>query len=309
MKKKTAVVVFGGVGGKCKKFLSRLDEKDRVIFRELYKKAENIMGWSGEESNENKSEDCSTEVICREWVVTYICDYMLFQKALQQGWQVSMMLGYSLGLNTTLVAAKSISFEDGVKLLLGVSKCVKSAVTGKKRGMGIIVGLCKNDVIQIIKEAKVENQVRIASENASECIVISGYYDEMIKCLEYVKEMGVLKVKDLEVPFSFHYGIYEKCMDYYMEIVENMHIEKAEYSIMSAYDQQLLTSPEQLKSELRRNVYDSMTWNKCVIKLEQMGDKTFLDISTDSFFRKVTKFESDEIEFVGYKKIIPLLRR
>ncbi|SET43264.1 Malonyl CoA-acyl carrier protein transacylase [[Clostridium] polysaccharolyticum] len=303
--KNNCVFAFGGVGGSVTKFEKKLSKEQKKKAKDCLERASKCaeMDLLGYWYNREFYSDL--DKYFAEWVLTYTYDCILFEEAMNKGYQPDLLMGYSLGLNTALVCGEVITYEDGVKILEGVKECARAGFVTEEREMGIIIGITKECLVKMIHKNHFEEKVAIGSQNSEEGFIVSGCKKEILTILEQAEQAGVLKARALEVPYSFHDGkINPEYMQKYFNNVSLLDMKNAKYPIMSVYSQNIMQDAKTLREELNLNVHSSMNWNTSIKKLENMGYSRYMDISLDYTLKKISEFEREGVEFLTYKNIL-----
>lgn len=303
--KANCIFAFGGVGGSVAKFEKKLSKEHKDRVKQYMDRASKFSDVDLTGYLNNRKLYNGLEMYFAEWVLTYTYDCILYEEAIKKGYCPELLMGYSLGLNTALVCGEVITYEEGVKILEGVKECAKAGFIEEEREMGIIIGITKGCLEEMIRMNNFEEKVAIASQNSIEGFIVSGHKKEILEILELAEHAGALKARALGVPYSFHDGkIQKKYMKRYFDIVSSLNIRPTKYPILSVYSQKIMRDESVLRDELNLNVYSSMNWSKSIKKLEDMGHRRYIDISTDYTLKKISEFEIENIEFITYKNIL-----
>lgn len=131
-------------------------------------------------------------------------------KALTLGdaFQPDMVAGHSLGEFSALVANKTMSFEDGLKLVYQRAMAMQKACELEPSTMAAVLGLDDAKVEEIC--ASVTDGVVVpANYNCPGQLVISGGVDAVNKACELLKAAGAKRALVLQVGGAFHSPLME----------------------------------------------------------------------------------------------------
>lgn len=298
------VFAFGGIDGGRNALYSVLDQVHLERLYEYCDEAKKITGLDIRKQIEHKVTEDSLDVKFMDWCVTYILDCILFKMYIEKGNKPDMLLGYSLGLNTALYCAGCIEFKDGITILQGIRDCVETSYKLGNKAMGIMIGITKENVQQIITDAGYSEHVRIGSYNSEFCNVVTGDKAMIEELLIVAKEQGCLRTRLLDVPFTFHFGELTEDIEKYLAKISSIQIKQPKVPIFSVYSKEILTSTEQAKKELEINVYSTIQWKDSIDKLEKLGYKRFWDVSADATVRKISVLTDEDAKFYTYKSIL-----
>ena len=114
----------------------------------------------------------------------------------------SMVAGHSLGEFSALVINKSISFEDGLKLVSIRANAMQKACENNPGTMAAVLGLEDKLVENVCNEVK--GTVVAANFNCPGQLVISGELSAIELACEKLKEIGARRALVLPVGGAFH---------------------------------------------------------------------------------------------------------
>jgi [acyl-carrier-protein] S-malonyltransferase len=118
-----------------------------------------------------------------------------------------MVAGHSLGEFSALVANKTLSFEDGLKLVAKRAAAMQSACEVEPSTMAAIIGLEDEVVEKICKDIK--EIVVPANYNSPGQLVISGSIKGVEQAIEKCNEAGAKRALMLKVGGAFHSPLME----------------------------------------------------------------------------------------------------
>ncbi|NLM53228.1 MAG: ACP S-malonyltransferase, partial [Firmicutes bacterium] len=107
--------------------------------------------------------------------------------------------GLSLGEYSALIAAGAFNFAEALPLVQKRGKLMQEAVPAGAGGMAAILGLPRETVAVVCKEASAVGIVEPANYNAPGQIVISGELPAVRKACELAKKMGAKRAVELPV--------------------------------------------------------------------------------------------------------------
>lgn len=127
---------------------------------------------------------------------------------LGENFQPDMVAGHSLGEFSALVANKTLSFEDGLKLVYQRALAMQKACELQPSTMAAVLGLDDAKVEEIC--ASVTDGVVVAANyNCPGQLVISGSVDAVNKACELLKAAGAKRALVLQVGGAFHSPLME----------------------------------------------------------------------------------------------------
>ena len=136
-----------------------------------------------------------------------------------QGFKPDMVAGHSLGEFSALVAAGSLSFEDGLKLVSQRANAMQRACEINPSTMAAILNLADNIVEDIC--AEIDGVVVAANYNCPGQLVISGTIDAVTVACEQLKAAGAKRALILPVGGAFHSPLMEPAREELAAAIES----------------------------------------------------------------------------------------
>lgn len=206
-------------------------------------------------------------------------------------------LGLSLGEYSALVASGMLSFEDAVKLVKKRGKYMQETVPVGEGIMAAILGMDRNDLINIIK--KVEGGiVEVANYNSPGQIVISGETDKVREVMKLCKESGAKRAVELSVSAPFHSSMLKPAGDKLATELENIDILETNIKVVSNVNADYYNS--NAKELLTKQVSSSVLWEDSVEKLIDEGYDTFIEMgpgkTLKAFIKKISSNKDAKVE-------------
>ena len=114
----------------------------------------------------------------------------------------AMVAGHSLGEFSALVAARALSFEDGLRLVHARALAMQKACEANPSTMAAVLGMDDDVVARICEE--IDEVVVPANYNSPGQIVISGSNKGIEIACQKLTEAGAKRVVPLNVGGAFH---------------------------------------------------------------------------------------------------------
>ncbi|MEO8167648.1 MAG: ACP S-malonyltransferase [bacterium] len=219
-----------------------------------------------------------------------------------QGVQADMAAGHSLGEYSALVAAKAISFEDGLSLVRLRGELMQKAGDEQKGTMAAIVGLMPEAVETICKEASAAGIVQTANFNSPGQIVISGSVEGVRRGLELAKAAGAKLVKELVVSGAFHSPLMSGASDGLKKKLDATKIVDASIPVYANVTAEPMTKAEDIRDMLFRQLTSPVRWEESVIHMVRDGADSFLEIGPGKVLQGLAKRIAASATIRGYDK-------
>lgn len=210
-------------------------------------------------------------------LVTSIAALSVFDKEL--GLKPDYVAGHSLGEYTALVAAETLDFEDAVRVVRKRGEFMQDAVPIGVGSMSVILGLDKEEVQHICAEVASEDYVvSPANFNSPVQTAISGHKEAVDEASSVAKSRGAKRVITLDVSAPCHCGLMSPASEKLAEILDDIHFSKPSFPIVTNFDAEITTDPEDIKQLLVEQVTSPVRWYESVVLLNKEGVDNFIEI-------------------------------
>ena len=188
----------------------------------------------------------------------------------------AMVAGHSLGEFSALVINKSISFEDGLKLVSIRANAMQKACENNPGTMAAVLGLEDKLVENVCNE--VDGTVVAANYNCPGQLVISGELYSIELACEKLKEIGARRALVLPVGGAFHSPLMEDAK----RELENAINETIFSDPICPIYQNVSGLPYSSEIEIKENLISQLTspvkWTQSINKMVQDGAKEFIEV-------------------------------
>ena len=187
-----------------------------------------------------------------------------------------MVAGHSLGEFSALVVNKSISFEDGLKLVSIRANAMQKACENNPGTMAAVLGLEDNLVEKICQE--INGVVVAANYNCPGQLVISGELNAIESACEKLKESGARRALVLPVGGAFHSPLMEEAKK---ELEDAINKTVFSDPICPIY-QNVSGLPYSSEIEIKENLISQLTspvkWTQSIKQMVKNGAQEFIEV-------------------------------
>jgi [acyl-carrier-protein] S-malonyltransferase len=205
-----------------------------------------------------------------------------------------MVAGHSLGEFSALVANRSISFEDGLKLVSARARAMQEACELEPGTMAAVLAL--DDAIVEEKCSEVEGIVVPANYNCPGQLVISGAVEAIHQACEVMKEAGAKRALVLPVGGAFHSPLMEPARTKLAAAIEETTFN---VPICPVY-QNVSASAESDSIEIKKNLVAQLTapvkWTQSVQSMISNDAALFIEVGPGKVLQGLVKKISRETE-------------
>ena len=186
--------------------------------------------------------------------------------------------GHSLGEYSAHVAAGTLSFADAVRTVRNRGKYMQEAVPVGVGAMAAVLALPIEKLQQVCEEAAQGEICCAANLNSPDQTVISGSKAAVERAAELAKKAGAKRAIMLPVSAPFHCGLMQPAQDRLADDLAALPFYRPEVPVMCNVDASLVTTAEQARQALIRQVTGAVRWDKSMRALIDLGINTFVEV-------------------------------
>lgn len=197
---------------------------------------------------------------------------------LGQDFAPAMAAGHSLGELSALTATRCLSFEDGLKLVAARAIAMQKACEAAPGSMAAIIALPDAEVEAVCKEINEEvGTVVPANYNCPGQLVISGTKAAIEAACAKLKEKGAKRALVLPVGGAFHSPLMQPAKEELEAAIAVTEFQKPICPVYQNVDGAAHTDPEEIKSNLIKQLTSSVRWTKEVENMVAAGATSFTE--------------------------------
>ena len=201
---------------------------------------------------------------------------VILAATLGESFKPDMVAGHSLGEFSALVAAKALSFEDGLRLVSARALAMQKACEKEPSTMAAILGLDDSKVEEICRE--IEEVVVPANYNSPGQLVISGSLRGIDIACEKLKAAGARRALPLKVGGAFHSPLMEPARIELAEAIGNTQFSQPVCPIYQNATAQRVTDPGQIRENLIAQLTAPVLWTQIVQNMIADGGTEFVEV-------------------------------
>ncbi len=195
-----------------------------------------------------------------------------------QGFQADYVAGHSLGEYSALVAADSLSFADALRCVRNRGRYMQEAVPSGEGAMAAILGMEPDQVEAICREASGGEVVAVANLNCPGQIVIAGKTTAVNRAAEVARARGAKKALLLPVSAPFHCSLMLSAQERLEQDLNRISLAPAQIPLVNNVDADEISSVEQIRNSLVRQVSAAVRWMESVQYLVRQQVKLFVEL-------------------------------
>ncbi len=239
-------------------------------------------------------EDTLTDTVNQQPAL-FVTSMAMWQRMQAQGWEMpAYMAGHSLGELSALTAAGALSFSDGLRLVRQRGELMKEAGEREPGAMAAILALDIPTVKAICEQASDEDSsVQVANDNCPGQVVISGDETALTRAMELAEAAKARKVVRLPITIAAHSRLMASAAEAFARAVDHTPIEAPTVPVIGNVDAVPLTTPEQIREELKAQLTSGVSWTGSMNYLLAQGVDTFVEVGPGdtllSFIKRIDR--------------------
>ncbi len=222
---------------------------------------------------------------------------VIYAAMMGKGFQPDMVAGHSLGEFSALVANKSLTFEDGLRLVAKRADAMQRACEVVPSTMAAIIGIDDDKVEKIL--AGIDDIVVAANFNSPGQLVISGSITGVKKACELIKAAGARRALPLKVGGAFHSPLMEPAR---IDLAEAINQTEFHTPICPVYQNVYampFINPDSIKKNLNAQLTSPVLWTQTVKNMVSDGAVSFIEVGPGTVLQGLVKKIEPSVEAIS----------
>jgi [acyl-carrier-protein] S-malonyltransferase len=212
---------------------------------------------------------------------------VILSRVLGDDFTPDMVAGHSLGEFSALVANKTLSFEDGLRLVFKRAMAMQKACEIQPSTMAAVLGMEDKSVEDILKN--VDEVVVPANYNSPGQLVISGSIAGVEAACKLLEEAGAKRVIPLKVGGAFHSPLMEPAGNELALAIKNTKFNKGICPIYQNVTGQSVTDTEIIKKNLIAQLTSPVRWTQISRNLIADGVTEVIEVGPGAVLQGLVK--------------------
>jgi [acyl-carrier-protein] S-malonyltransferase len=260
--------------------------------RELYDRAGEILGYDlAKLCFEGPAEQLDSTVHSQP--ALFVTSLAALEQLRQQSPEVvagcEAAAGLSLGEYTALAFAGVLDFETGLRLVQQRGQAMQAAADATPSGMVSILGLERDGVESLCKQARGGEILQIANFLSPGNLAISGHRAACQRAAEMAEGAGAMKAIPLAVAGAFHTPIMQPAVARLKAALADVPLKKPRIPVISNVDATSHEDPEEIRRLLVEQVVSPVRWEDSIRALVAQGFDRFYEIGPGRVLRGLLK--------------------
>ena len=198
-----------------------------------------------------------------------------------------MVAGHSLGEFSALVANKTLSFEDGLRLVSARATAMQKACELTPSTMAAILGLEDSVVEEIC--SSIDGVVVPANYNCPGQLVISGEIKAVEEACTKLTEAGAKRALILQVGGAFHSPLMEPARAELASAIESTQFNPPTCPIYQNVNALPVTDPSLIKANLLAQLTAPVKWTQIMMAMNDHGLSEVIEVGPGKVLQELFK--------------------
>lgn len=209
-------------------------------------------------------------------IATFVQSLIVLDAAERLGIEPSASAGHSLGEYTALVAAGSLDFEDGLRLVAERGAAMQQAAECAPGTMIAVLGLDDESVETACR--RVDGEAWIANFNAPGQVIVAGTSEALAEFSAIATELGAKRVLSMPVGGAFHTPLMSGARDRLRKALAVTSFHALDPVVVANVDARPHEDPEEWPQLLSAQLCSPVRWRQSLETLLGEGMQTFVEL-------------------------------
>jgi [acyl-carrier-protein] S-malonyltransferase len=194
------------------------------------------------------------------------------------GFKPDMVAGHSLGEFSALVANKTMTFEEALRLVSIRALAMQKACEAIPSTMAAVLKYESEEQVETICKSITDEIVVPANYNCPGQLVISGSVKGIDTAIERLTAAGIRRVLKLQVGGAFHSPLMEPAREELAAGIDKAHFSAPICPIYQNYTAKASTDPAEIKANLIAQLTAPVLWTQSVRNMIADGATAFYEV-------------------------------
>jgi [acyl-carrier-protein] S-malonyltransferase len=211
--------------------------------------------------------------------------------------EIVAFAGHSLGQVTALVAAGTLTLDDGIRFAARRADLTQAAADAHPGRMAALLGATEEQANEACAAAP--DACWLANDNAPGQIVLAGTPDGLDVALARAKELGVRRSMSLPVGGAFHTPLMNDAVAGLESVLADLPLSNPTAPVVSNDDANPYNDAEGWRERLAHHVTRPVKWRGSMEALADRGATVFFEVGNGSMIAGVAKRTVPDVAVYG----------
>jgi [acyl-carrier-protein] S-malonyltransferase len=214
----------------------------------------------------------------------------------EAGVEAQIAAGHSLGEYTAHVAAGSLAFAAAVRIVRRRGELMYEAGLRRPGTMAALLGLDRNAVESVVREAQAAGVVVAANLNTPTQTVISGEIAAVERACELARERGAKRAIRLEVSGAFHSPLMESAAAGLAHILDATPVSDPRFPVIANATAAPVSGADAVRTSLQAQLLAPVRWEESIRALVAAGFTTAVELGPGSVLKGLARAIAPELQ-------------
>lgn len=215
---------------------------------------------------------------------------VILAKTMGDSFKPDMVAGHSLGEFSALVANKTLTFEDALKLVKVRAFAMQKACEAVPSTMAAILNLDDAVVENICAEVSATGEIVVAANyNCPGQLVISGSIKGVNEACERMKAAGAKRALVLPVGGAFHSPLMKPAREELAGAIASTQFSQPVCPVYQNVNAQPVTDPQEIRDNLIAQLTSPVRWTQTIQNMIADGATSFIEVGPGKVLQGLVK--------------------
>lgn len=224
----------------------------------------------------------------------------------ETGLKAEYVAGHSLGEFSALVCTGALSFADAIRTVRARGTFMQEAVPVGTGTMAAMLGVERDILEDICREAAEDEVVSPANFNSPGQIVIAGSVGAVSRAIEIAKGRGFRKSMLLPVSAPFHCALMKPAADRLAGVLDGVLVHELKVPVIANVDASPNSDKDRVKSLLVTQVCSPVLWEQSISAMASLEVTKFVEIGPGKVLSGLVKRINKEVTAVNIEDLASL---
>lgn len=224
----------------------------------------------------------------------------------ETGLEADYLAGHSLGEYSALVCSGALSFVDAVRIVRARGTFMQEAVPFGTGTMAAILGVERDILDDICREAAEGEVVAPANYNSPGQIVIAGATTAVARAIEIAKARGFRKAMLLPVSAPFHCALMKPAADRLAGVLESIQVNEMKLPVIANVTAEPNMNRDMVKLLLVTQVCSPVLWEQSIVAMAALNVNRFVEMGPGKVLSGLVKRISKEVTTANVEDVTTL---
>jgi len=271
---KKFILTFPGQGSQSIGMMKGLAEQ--VVIKDTFTEASNILGVDFLEMITSENNQINKTINTQPLMLTV--GIATWRYLLSIGISLpAFSAGHSLGEFTALVAGESLSFRDGLNLVLKRAELMQDAVPENEGAMAAILGLDDDAVIDVCLKNSNNQTLEAVNFNSPGQVVVAGTKAVVEASLNHFKDAGAKRAIIVPVSVPSHCSLMKPASIKFKEYLKSVVFKLPNFPVIQNYQAVSYNETELIKDALVLQMFNPVRWTETIKNLSRKEVGIFVE--------------------------------